>query len=118
MLRWLGEAVAEKVAEASKKAIDETTEAAAEKANQASLDLPPHTASGYRWFGVTRREVDTVVNEEARQIGAEVKGRFGDTAGRGSYGLMLERLSGGYLRPAADEEFPELAKRIRKHLRG
>jgi hypothetical protein len=114
-VRWLGDDVLNTVIEATREAIDETTEAAAEAANQAQLDLPPHTASGHPWHGVTPRQIESVVSEPAEVRGSEAVGRFGDTAGRGDYGLFLERLQ-PYMRPAADVEFPELSKRIGERL--
>jgi len=117
LVRWLGDQLIEKIVESTREAIDETTAAAAEKANQATLNPPPHTASGHRWHGVTPREIDTVVNEPARQSGLGLTGRFGDTAGQGNYGLMLERMQ-PYMRPAADEEFPRLPERIKGRLDG
>lgn len=115
MIRWLGDELIAKLTDATREAIDETTAAAAEDANGTSLDLPAHTAAGHRWHGVTSREVGTVASEPAKAEGSQVKGRFGDTAGRGTYGLFLERID-PYMRPAADREFPKLAERIRENL--
>lgn len=112
---WQGDEVIDKITQATKEAIDETTKAAAEEAKGSRLDLPPHSAAGHPWYGVTARVENEVSSEPAKVEGSQVVGRFGATKKRGDYGLMLERLN-PYLRPVADREFPGLAKRIADRL--
>lgn len=114
MLRF--EEVGDEVLEA---AITATTEVAAEAADEARgsvLDLPPHFAAGFPWYGFTPRTESEVTSTSAtRSSSGEVTAQFGATARRGGYALMLERMQ-PYLRPAFDKTAPRLAARIAKLL--
>ena len=115
LVNWLGGEISASVAEATRRAIDETTAAAAEQAAGTSFDLFPHEAAGYFWFDVTPRVEEGVASEPAQVRGTHISGRFGTTGQRGGYGLFLERAQ-PFLRPAADGEFPQLADRIKANL--
>lgn len=103
--------LSEKIQRAAIQAVDETTEAAARSARGTRMNLPPHTAAGHPWYGVTERVENEVRSQPARQEGGRIVGSFGATKRRGDYAFMLERMH-PYLRPAAAREFPQLARRI------
>jgi hypothetical protein len=104
-LLWLGPKVLLDVMQATKAAIDETTDHAAKD------------ASANHWWGERRGNLQSqVVNEPARPVGKlRLKGKFGTTADAGFYGLFLE-LRTPFLRPAADRHFRMLAHNIRRRL--
>lgn len=109
------EEVGEKVIAAATEAATETVTAAAEEAKGSRLNLPPHSAAGHPWYGVTARVEDEVTSTEGRVEDGVVRAEFGATKRRGDYALMLERMQ-PYLRPVADRVFPTFADRIREKL--
>lgn len=98
--KWNGDKIVQKVKSAAAEAIDETTQAAADVAKES-----------HWWSAETERLEEQTISERAIIKTFEVNGRFGTTERLGFYGLILERRS-GFLRPAADSEFPKLAGRI------
>lgn len=107
--------VSDKVTEAAKRAATATVAEAAEEAKGATMTLPPHSAAGHPWYGVTDRVENEVSSTEARVEGGQVTAQFGATKRRGDYGLMLERMN-PYLRPVADRIFPRFAGRVRQEM--
>ena len=103
-LDWRGPEVVAAVMRAAQEAVDETTEAAARDA----------AASAARRTG---RLAANVVNEPAVRRGLTVVGKFGSTHRQGFYGLILERRGRPFLRPAADRNFSNLARRIKARVR-
>jgi hypothetical protein len=101
---WRGKAITAAVVAASKAAIDETTEQAAEAAR-----------ASHGWSNRTGQLEGEVVSEPAQRVGGETVGKFGSTMRRGFYGLFLERRT-PFLRPAADQTFRTLAGRIKRRL--
>lgn len=106
LLHWRGDEVAKRVRAAALAAVDETTEAAAEDAR-----------ANHWWANRSGSLEGNIVVEPAKaDAGGRVAGRFGTSLRREAfYGLFLERKT-PFLRPAADREFPQLAKRIRGRL--
>ena len=101
---WRGDAILTRVLEAARKAVDDTTEAAARDA-----------AGNHWWSGRSGQLEGEIGSKPAERNGDVVDGSFGATKTRGFYGLFLERRT-PFLRPAADREFPRLAGRIRARL--
>ena len=109
---WNGDRLSQKVAQASRLAIDETL-------READADA---TASHW-WKNRTGNLEIQIVTERAHRIpGNRIAGRFGTTyfGGKkgkrsGFYGLFLEYRR-PFLRPAADRTFPRLADKIRRRL--
>lgn len=107
---WNGDKILERVTEAARKGVDDTT--------QATDDVA--TASHW-WANRTGNLERNIVTEPAVVEGSRVVGKVGATTMRkgkrtGWYGLFLEyKLP--WLRPAADETFPTLATRIRERLK-
>lgn len=104
-LDWQGDKVVERVLNATRESVDESTEEAA------------RVAAGSHWWRSRTGNLDSqIVNEPAVRTGnTAVKGRFGSTRDKGFYGLFLERRN-AFLRPAADSVFPRLVARIRSRL--
>lgn len=114
IVNWKGDELVARMEKAAIAAIDETTVAAAKRAEGTVMNLPEHSAAGHRWYASTSRTESAVAAEPARKLlGGNVGGRFGATKARGGYALMLEQMH-PYLRPAADAEFPKLAERIKE----
>ncbi|MGH3029272.1 MAG: hypothetical protein ACRDNE_00620 [Gaiellaceae bacterium] len=104
VVRWQGDEIIDKVEGATPEAIDETTQAAAEAAQQS------------HWWTSRSGQLESEIRSEPAQVeGSIVIGKFGTTMHRGFYGLFLERRT-PFLRPGADQEFPKLAERIRDRL--
>lgn len=103
---WYGNQIARRVTEAAIEAVDETTQAAADAAQQ------------QHWWasrGDNNLQRQTI-NEHAEIVeDGAVAGRFGTTRRKGFYGLFLE-LQQPFLRPAADQEFPHLGERMAEKL--
>lgn len=104
-LVWKGPLVLEKVARATQLAIDDVTE-------HAALDAE----SNHWWSNQTANLEANVISEEAQRQKDKIKGKFGTTKDRGFYGLFLE-LRTPFLRPAADRNFPLLARVIALRMR-
>lgn len=100
---WYGNEIKAAVLAASIAAVDETTQAAADEAEQ-----------DHWWRNRTDQLEEETIMEPARPDGRGVVGRFGTTRKRGFYGLFLE-LQRPFLRPVADRIFPTLAANLRKH---
>lgn len=96
---WRAQQIVERLLEAAREAIDETTAAAAQQAA---------VAASHR----TGRLAEETISEPAVVEGGKARGKFGSTRRRGFYGLFLERRR-PFLRPAADAVFPTLARRIK-----
>jgi hypothetical protein len=104
-LEWRGDAVVERVMRAAQAAIDDTTDEAAKD------------AEGSHWWGARTGTLESqIVNEPARRFGLRAVGKFGSTAKQGFYGLFLEHRQ-PFLRPAADRNFRDLARRIKERIR-
>jgi len=96
---WRGREVADRVMEAAREAIDETTAAAA-----AAVVAP-------RDRGIL---ADNIVTRPARRRRHVITGGFG-SAKRAYWGLFQEYRR-PFLRPAADSEFPKVVARLRSRL--
>lgn len=107
-LDWRGEALLRRVAEASRAAIDETTEAC----------VPVAQGLVHVDTGLLKSRIGTVPAEDRGDV---VVGAFGVPDDPG-YALPQEYLpqpqGKPYIRPAADQEFPQLAARIQERLHG
>lgn len=108
-LEWNGDKIIERVAEAARLAIDDTTEAA-------DVDA----SASHWWKNRTGNLELNIVTQNARIVGSRVIGAFGYTTMKrgkrtGWYGLFHEYKQ-PTLRPAADRVFPTLAARIRRRL--
>ena len=97
---WRGPQVAERVMEAAREAIDETTAAAA-----AAVVAP-------RDRGIL---AENIISTPAVRKGARITGRFGASRYRAFWGLFQEYRR-PFLRPAADLEFPKVVARLRSRL--
>lgn len=105
-LDWRGDRVLAQVSRAIKDAIDETTKDAAEDAKDS-----------HWWQSRSGNLESEIVTWPAQRTGgAQWTGKFGTTKGAGFYGLFLERRT-PFLRPAADRNFPKLAKAIKRRIR-
>jgi hypothetical protein len=100
-LKWNGPEILRLQEAKTIAAIDATTEEAARLA-----------VTG-RWWEARSAEglVSEVKTQPARKVRSTISGRFGTTQRRGFYGLFLEREQ-PFLRPAADEAFPNLYFRL------
>lgn len=105
-VEWLGNWVEAKVVAATKAAIDETTNAAAEDAKE------------HHWYANRTGSLEKNTFAAPAVIeGPRIVGKFGSSMRReGFYGLFLERRT-PWLRPAADRHFHELPVRIRAGLK-
>lgn len=105
LVDWRGPQVRARVLAATKAAIDECTESAA------------RDAAGNHWWRNRSGDLQgNIVSEPAKIENGRLVGRFGTSLRReGFYGLFLERKT-PFLRPAADREFPALARRVRVRL--
>lgn len=106
--QWRGREVAKQVREAAKRGIDETTSAAVNSAKQ-----------NHGWANVTGTAEGSIQMRPAQKVGRKVVGRWGSYSV--DYFLALELGSGvrdgdRTLRRAADQEYPELARRIRENM--
>lgn len=107
MRTYRGDELKRRVADATREAIDETTEDAAENARASHWWHARRGSSGLE---------GEIQNEPARLVSpTRTRGRVGTTAREGFYGLFLERRT-PFLRPGADIAFPRLAKRIREKI--
>jgi hypothetical protein len=108
-LDWLGDKLEKRVEGASKRAIDRTTEAAAEYARQ-------HHPG---WKNVTQTAQDSIGTNPARLQKRQIRGNVTGGAGDAFYLLILEVKNGAALRTAADVNFPDVARRLElEYLRG
>lgn len=103
-LDWRGRQVSARVRAAASQAVTETVQAAANDAR-----------SSHWWGSRSGQLASEIVAEPAIPVGPVIRGRFGSTQHRGFYGLILEYRN-PFLRPAADRNFPDLARRIRWRL--
>ena len=101
-LEWLGDGIEKRVEGASKRAIDRTTEAAAEFARQ------NHPG----WKNVTGQAEASIGTNPARLQRRRIRGNVTGGAGEAYYLMILEVKKGAALRTAADVNFPEVAGRL------
>jgi hypothetical protein len=107
---WRGDALIRRVRAAAAAGVNETLDAAAADARLT-----------HEWVSRTGQLEEEIVTEHAR-AGRNPHGAFGTTRRRGFYGLFHEEgtvreFARPFLRPAADRNFPTLARRIRRRLR-
>ena len=101
-LEWLGPDVEKRVERASKRAIDRTTEAAAEYARS-------HHPG---WRTVTGTAEGSIGTNPARLQTRRIRGNVTGGEGDAFYLLILEVKKGAALRTAADVEFPNVQMRL------
>lgn len=101
-LYWLGDELQKRVQNASKRAIDGTTEAAAEYARR------NHPG----WRTVTGTAEASIGTVPARLLKRVIRGGVTGGAGDAFYLLILEVKKGATLRTAADVEFPAVQDRL------
>lgn len=109
-LDWRGKQFVEEMRTAARIGVNETVDAARDDA-----------ASSHEWLNRTGQLEEEIVSEHATSRQRDPVGRFGTTRRRGFFGLFHEEgttheFARPFLRPAADREFPSLAKRIRRRL--
>jgi hypothetical protein len=107
-LDWKGPQIKARVERATLQAIDDCTEAAAKDAQ-----------TSHWWRNRSGDLQGNIIAETAKVMpNGHRRGRFGSSLRKGGfYGLFLERKR-PFLRPAADREFPKLARTIRRRLIG
>jgi hypothetical protein len=107
-LTWMGEELGKEAVRASKRAIDETTEAAALRART-------HHPG---WKSVTGTAEGSIGTNPARLNLRRIRGSVTGGEGEAFHLLILEVKNGAALRSAADAEFPKLPGRLSKEFRG
>jgi hypothetical protein len=101
-LYWLGDEVQARVEGAARRAIDKTTEAAAEYARS-------HHPG---WRTVTGTAEASIGTNPARLQGRRIRGNVTGGEGEAFYLLILEVKKGAALRNAGDVEFPKVQERL------
>lgn len=99
---WLGHEVQRRVVDATKRAIDATTEEAAEYART-------HHRG---WKSVTGTAEGSIGTNPAREQSGRIRGNVTGGAGEAFYLLILEVKNGAALRTAADVVFPSVQPRL------
>jgi hypothetical protein len=110
-LDWRGAELVARMRTASRLAVNEAVDAAADDAR-----------ASHEWVNRTGQLEEEIVTEHASPRARNPVARFGTTRRRGFYGLFHEEgtvseYARPFLRPAADRHFPSLAERIRRRLR-
>lgn len=100
ILNWLGGDVRDRVHDAARQGIDETTAAAV-----------IHAKSNHPWSNQTGTLEGSLQMRPAEVQGDIVRGQWGSFTVL--YAIYLELGGWAYLRPAADAEYPKLAGRIK-----
>lgn len=101
-LSWLGEGIEKRIESASKRAIDRTTEAAAEYAR----------SNHPGWRTVTGTAEGSIGTNPARLQKRRIRGNVTGGAGEAYYLLILEVKNGSALRNAGDVIFPEVGQHL------
>lgn len=101
-LYWLGDQVQKRVEAAAVRAVDRSTEAAAQYAR----DNHPG------WKNVTGTAEASIGTAPARVLGRRIRGSVRGGGGDAFYLLILEVKNGAALRTAADVEFPGVQPRL------
>lgn len=99
---WLGAKVQKRVEDAAKRAIDATTEAAAEHAR----------ANHKGWKNITGTAEGSIGTNPARMLKRRITGSVTGGGGEAYYLLILEVKNGAALRNAGDVIFPSLQDRL------
>jgi hypothetical protein len=88
--------------------VSDATRAGLEAVNELTQAAATRAESSHWWQSQTGRLERETISEPAHVEGSgTVSGKFGTTKRRGFYGLFLE-YEQPFLRPAADEFFPQL----------
>lgn len=108
---WNGDRILERVTEATRTAIDDTTQAADDVAS-----------TSHWWRNRTGYGEAHIVTEAAKVDGSTVRGTVGATYSgtkgvRSAFYLLFLEYKTPFLRPAGDATFPTLADRIREKLK-
>jgi len=103
-LIWLGDKVQKRVQGSAMRAIDETTEAAAQRARS-------HHPG---WKSVTGTAEGSIGTNRARLQSKRIRGNVTGGEGDAFHLLILEVKRGAALRSAADVEFPHLQERLHR----
>ena len=106
-LTWLGDELRKATTQASKRAIDRTTEATAEHAR----------ANHPGWRSITGTAEGSITTSPARLQAKRIRGSVGGGADEAFYLLILEFKNGSALRNAADVHFPAVQQRLREEFR-
>lgn len=106
-LYWLGDKLKERVVEAAKAAIDETTEEAADYART-------HHPG---WHTVTGTAEGSIGTNSARELKGKIRGNVTGGDGEAFYLMILEVKNGAALRTAADVVFPRVQERLASEFR-
>lgn len=101
-LTWLGDELKKQTVKASKRAIDRTTEAAAEHART-------HHPG---WKSVTGTAEGSIGTNAARLLTGKIRGSVTGGEGDAFHLLILEVKNGAALRTAADLHFPAVKQRL------
>lgn len=101
-LEWLGDGIEKRVEKASKRAIDRTTEAAA--------DFARNHHPG--WRNVTGTAEASIGTNPARLQKRRIRGNVTGGGGDAFYLLILEVKNGSALRNAGDVVFPQVADNL------
>jgi hypothetical protein len=104
-LEWKGEDLKGRAANAALRAIDETTEAAAERTR----------ANHPGWKSITGTAEASIRSVPARMLKRGPRGAVEGGAGDAFYFVILEVKNGAAMRTAADVEFPRLHDRMNRH---
>lgn len=111
-LEWNGDALLERVADAARLSIDETT-----------AETDADASSSHPWLNRSENLETHIETEAARRVGSRITGRIGYTRRSGFYGLFHDEgttheFARPTLRPSGDRTFPTLADKIARKLRG
>lgn len=101
-LYWLGDEIQKRVERSTLRAIDRTTEAAADYARS-------HHPG---WKNVTGTAEASIDSTKARKLKRGMRGSLVGGGGDAFYLLILEVKNGATLRTAADVNFPDVARRL------
>lgn len=101
-LYWLGDEIQKRVEGAAMRAVDETTEAAAER----------WRTNHPGWRSITGTAEGSIGTRPARKLKRAIRGSVTGGDGDAFYLLILEVKNGAAGRTAADVEFPQVQSRL------